>query len=385
MKVCSWDVGIKNLAYCILEKVNDTKFNIIKWDVINIIEDDQHVCTAQMKNGNSCTHVAIYSGLNLDNTTSYYCGQHKGSYKPLEDDWELTYMNQVNNNQCNYLSTKNIECGKIAKQCKDDKYYCASHSKIILNHHRKLYALTKIKKKKCSSYDPQVLAHNMYSKLNEIKHYLLDVDNVLIENQPSLKNPTMKTISSLLLGYFVYNGQVVIMSNSKKIGNVRFINPSNKLKVNDLEINDILNKINADSKPYKIVLKLTQQYLNIDEMLIDKYFNHQDDVIKYIKLVLRYLMDKKNTLLKIKEDKLDKIIKLEKDTYIKLIEKIEKDNKNYDITKSLAILYARVIITNNYTDKIIINNWLDHLNKYKKQDDMCDSLLQGYYCLFIGK
>ena len=66
MRVCSWDVGIKNLAYCVLEKVSDNEFSIIKWGIINIIEDDQHKCSSNMKNGTKCTHNAIYSGLNLN-------------------------------------------------------------------------------------------------------------------------------------------------------------------------------------------------------------------------------------------------------------------------------------------------------------------------------
>ena len=39
MRIVSIDVGIKNLAYCIMENsTNDTEkvFKIIKWDVINL-------------------------------------------------------------------------------------------------------------------------------------------------------------------------------------------------------------------------------------------------------------------------------------------------------------------------------------------------------------
>ena len=36
MKILSFDVGIKNLAYCLIESTNSNKFSIIKWDVINL-------------------------------------------------------------------------------------------------------------------------------------------------------------------------------------------------------------------------------------------------------------------------------------------------------------------------------------------------------------
>ena len=36
MRIISIDVGIKNLAYCIMESVKNKSFKIIKWDVINL-------------------------------------------------------------------------------------------------------------------------------------------------------------------------------------------------------------------------------------------------------------------------------------------------------------------------------------------------------------
>ena len=37
--ICSWDVGIKHLAYCIMHKKNNN-INIIRWDIINLVKDD---------------------------------------------------------------------------------------------------------------------------------------------------------------------------------------------------------------------------------------------------------------------------------------------------------------------------------------------------------
>ena len=34
--ICSWDVGIKNLAYCVIEKTNVIK--IVDWNIINLVE-----------------------------------------------------------------------------------------------------------------------------------------------------------------------------------------------------------------------------------------------------------------------------------------------------------------------------------------------------------
>ena len=121
---------------------------------------------------------------------------------------------------------------------------------------------------------------------------ILNVDEVLIENQPSLKNPTMKTVSSLLFGYFMMRGIIDKNKTKSTITNVRFINPSNKLKVN-------------------------------------------------------------------------------KDKTIKVLQKTA-DGQKYKMTKKLGIEYTKIILQNE-------KKWLTYLDTYKKKDDLCDALLQGYY------
>ena len=81
------------------------------------------------------------------------------------------------------------------------------------------------------------LGHVYVKKQNNNNDF--NEDEVLIENQPTLKNPTMKTISTLLYSYFVMRG---ITDKQGTISNVRFICPSNKLKVNKVETDATLNK-----------------------------------------------------------------------------------------------------------------------------------------------
>ena len=40
MKLLSIDIGIKNLALCILENNNDNTFKIVFWKVINLCEEN---------------------------------------------------------------------------------------------------------------------------------------------------------------------------------------------------------------------------------------------------------------------------------------------------------------------------------------------------------
>ena len=66
----------------------------------------------------------------------------------------------------------------------------------------------------------------MVQILDEKKEFL-NVDIVIIENQPALKNPTMKTIQMLLYSYFLIKG---IMIEERSISSIEMINARNKLK-----------------------------------------------------------------------------------------------------------------------------------------------------------
>ena len=52
-------------------------------------------------------------------------------------------------------------------------------------------------------------------------------DKVVIENQPALKNPTMKTIQMIVYSYFLING---ITNQDSNIEDIQMINARNKLK-----------------------------------------------------------------------------------------------------------------------------------------------------------
>ena len=59
MKILSIDVGIKNLAFCLLEYKND--ITIHKWNSINICEDEKKVCREiKKKDKNPCLKNAKY-------------------------------------------------------------------------------------------------------------------------------------------------------------------------------------------------------------------------------------------------------------------------------------------------------------------------------------
>ena len=98
-----------------------------------------------------------------------------------------------------------------------------------------------------------LLFENIPKKLNEIAH-LLDVDYVVIENQPSLKNPQMKSIQMIVYSYFLMYGKVLNSVEEKKIKQIDFCNASNKLKMYKGPVID-LNKVREEEKEKKLAEK----------------------------------------------------------------------------------------------------------------------------------
>ena len=82
MKILSWDVGIINLAYCILEK---DKWKIHKWNKINILDEEQKKCQYE-----NCTNNA--TGTKKDNFGNeyFFCTKHKKFYKNEDDNEDIT-------------------------------------------------------------------------------------------------------------------------------------------------------------------------------------------------------------------------------------------------------------------------------------------------------
>jgi len=284
-RICSWDVGIKNLAYCILNKIDD-EIKIEHWDIINLLEDNYKYCQSQLKRKNKiCGKRANVYGT-LNDKRVYYCGTHKKRYQPLKDNWEQDLMKpydeKKNIRRCEIMLPKKGEiCNKKASFIKDNVCYCRQHRNRQINCIKRDKALKKIKNKTCSSELTLNLATSMLNKLDKIPE-LLQVDEVLIENQPTLKNPKMKTVSTFLYFYFVARGLEDKIDNST-INNVRFFSPSNKLRVNEDQTMEVLRKTKNSTETYKMTKKLGIKYTKIllkddEEMLrkLDSYKKKDD-------------------------------------------------------------------------------------------------------------
>jgi hypothetical protein len=235
-KIVSWDVGIRNLAYCNLcLDHTTTAISIINtnWGIVNLIEE--HLCQTLNNKNNICNAPAKFTSIDKQNKINYYCGTHKQQ----TDVTEITLPSITTSQTCH--------CTKPATHDNNGVFLCKTHTKQAIAKRLKEVQLKPLKKTKCKGVNLEDLAITMYDKLDKIS-CLQSADEVIIENQPSLKNPLMKTIASILFSYFIM----------KKI-KVKFICPSNKLKVDDNNALSVIKKT-EDNKKYKMTKELSVTY-----------------------------------------------------------------------------------------------------------------------------
>ena len=91
MKILSIDVGIKNLAFCLFEKPENSEyFKITKWDTVNISEQETHNCSFSDKNG-LCNKPAKFKKDDV-----CFCLKHskKQNYQIPSSELKPTFINK---------------------------------------------------------------------------------------------------------------------------------------------------------------------------------------------------------------------------------------------------------------------------------------------------
>ena len=264
MKVLSWDVGIINLAYCLIDFENENKWKILDWGIINLTDRDKIKC-------NICKKNPTFSQT-INEQTKYYCKVHSKKVDQTCPNFDLFFKN-INNdeedNNCICL-VKEKPCTKKVKYKYNNNYYCNTHAKSEYKKIVNSYKLKKLSKKSVGSMTIDVLRIKLIEEL-EKKTNLLQVETVLIENQPTLRNPKMKAISSTIYDYYLIRGIFDKDRTNSNIKLVKYMSPSNKLKLAEEGDTQKLIKLKGDqAKTYKLTKSLGIKYCR---KMIEKYDN----------------------------------------------------------------------------------------------------------------
>ena len=218
MKIISWDVGIIHLAYCILDYNVDDKKNKVKlldWDEINLLDDERinySCCGKKKKTSDLCGKCASYV-LKVPNCEKMYgfCKTHLSQSDEYWSNKKTENMfTKKESGSCQYIKTSGDICGANAKYCYENndsnKMLCTAHFKICKERKIKKYSPSIIKNESIKKISTAKLQLNLIKKLDSLleKFASYEIDEVIIENQPSLKSPKMKSLSTTLFDYFIF-------------------------------------------------------------------------------------------------------------------------------------------------------------------------------------
>lgn len=239
MSICAFDVGIKNLAFCVMQK-EDKLIKVKQWELVNIFVS-KHNCIGKLRGGGICGKPAKI--MCKRNPQLIYCKSHQKQYVPLE-----CQVDETAEKQCCYESASHKTCKKKNTQMLENKVYCHTHLEQMKKAFERNNKLTKIQGTSCMHASLFELGRIMYTTLDKYPE-ILQVEKVVIENQPTLKNPTMKSIEMILFSYFVHHN----------FSNVKFVSPSGKLRINEDLTKKVLANCKKDDK-YDVTKELSIQY-----------------------------------------------------------------------------------------------------------------------------
>jgi hypothetical protein len=205
MRLLSFDVGIKNLSFCILD-YNENKIQINQWEVIDLC-NEKTKCI-EIKNDTPCNKPSKYYKNN-----EYYCQTHskKKEYEIPPENLREKILKKMNldlllnmaveyNITIDKPHTKNKVLEKILEY-KSGKYFDT------------------VDNVKANDYNLVELGINLRDKLDILLN-ISNIDLVLIENQISPIANRMKTIQGMIAQYLIMRG----------VNNIVFYSASNKLK-----------------------------------------------------------------------------------------------------------------------------------------------------------
>jgi hypothetical protein len=260
--ILSFDVGVIHLAYCLLTKKEFIKTDgtpyidwyIIDWCNIDLTNRDEQKCYC----GAKASLTNMVGGLQ-----KYYCKPHSKKIDTSNQDFDKIYnlCEDKKKNKCNYL-IKDKCCVKYASYVKNEnKYFCNIHAKYLYKTKCKSVQLKVFKLQNSKSLIFDDVKYSLMMELEKRKE-LLKADCVVIENQPSFKNPRMKSIASTIYDYYLIRGIIDKQQTNSNITQVKFMSPSNKLKVANEGDTKLLIKVKStdDTKAYKLTKSLGIKY-----------------------------------------------------------------------------------------------------------------------------
>jgi hypothetical protein len=224
----SFDIGIKNLSYCMITRSENGEDVIIKdWKVLDISRDEsiidveEHKCSCMTKEKKNQVNKICGKNVKYEKLGNYYCEKHAKS----TNDFIIPFK-EIEKKEINRLKKKEL----IALGMKYNILTVENDSdtKKSIMDKIEAYFLVKcfvpIKKNKninASDINLIVLGRNMKRVLDEVNNFD-NITHIILENQISTIASRMKSVQAMVMQYF-------IMKLHKDV-HIQFVSSLNKLK-----------------------------------------------------------------------------------------------------------------------------------------------------------
>lgn len=286
MKLVSFDVGIKNMAYCIFEigiREDSPFFEISSWNVINLMDknsdcntDNKCNCALQEKTTRNkrqkSDSVPISSPKLCDKQAKYFIGDNFFCEKHAKASKYIMFSKDYM--QTSLKKLKNIDLITICKK----HFLYKNDAGILVENLTKpnllslletffeknmLSVIKKEKKESATEVNLITIGRNMRKELEKIEE-LKNVSHVIIENQISPIANRMKTIQGMLAQYFI------MKENGEDSTIIDFISSINKLKGYNLDSSSSQN----EKTKYK-------QHKNDGVLICSEFLNNNSSISKW--------------------------------------------------------------------------------------------------------
>lgn len=136
-----------------------------------------------------------------------YCCLKQTDIRTWIDQWKVVDLMSVPgtpyDESCVWVLSKSWKCGQLKHYLEQNNLSSQGKRNELI--HRIHTHLKKKNIAKVTSSNLCVLASKMYAYLDN-HPWMLHCDTIVLENQPCLTNPVMKSVQMLLYGYFLYKG-----------------------------------------------------------------------------------------------------------------------------------------------------------------------------------
>lgn len=214
MRVISFDIGIKNMAYCVFDVSN--QLTIVDWHILNLMPatEKQHPLCNCIKNMKKKGVEICHKKAKYKKGEQWFCEKHAQASSLIVDPRSPAQLNKMKSDELEALCR---QYGLTPPKGKKGGLEC-----IHTFYAQKALELIKpTKEQKAGEMDLITLGRNMTTLLDKMES-IDTITHVLIENQISPIANRMKTIQGMLTQYFIMKPREPI--------SIEFISSANKLK-----------------------------------------------------------------------------------------------------------------------------------------------------------